>query len=41
MSAMFERDLATATRIELASWRQRPRWQRLAEATGALFGSHL
>jgi cardiolipin synthase len=41
MSAMFERDLARATRIELASWRRRPRWQRLAEATGALFGSHL
>lgn len=41
MQEMFELDLSTATRIELSSWRKRPSWQRLAEATGALFGSSL
>jgi cardiolipin synthase len=41
MQEMFERDLSTATRIELSSWRKRPGWQRLAESTGALFGSSL
>ncbi len=41
MRDMFERDLTAATRIELATWRQRPRWQRLAEATGRFFGSNL
>jgi cardiolipin synthase len=41
MQDMFERDLATATRIELSAWRRRPSWQRLAEAIGALFGSSL
>ncbi len=41
MQDMFEQDLTTATRIELSAWRQRPRWQRLAESIGALFGSSL
>ena len=41
MQEMFERDLSTATRIELSSWRKRPGWQRFAESTGALFGSSL
>jgi len=41
MREMFERDLESATRIELASWRERPRWQRLAESIGALFSSSL
>jgi len=41
MREMFERDLESATRIELPTWRKRPGWQRLAEATGALFGSSL
>jgi len=41
MQEMFEYDLTTATRIDLATWRQRPGWQRLAESTGALFGSSL
>ena len=41
MQEMFESDLATATQIELSSWRKRPSWQRIAESTGALFGSSL
>jgi len=41
MREMFERDLESATRIELSAWQRRPGWQRLAEATGALFGSSL
>jgi len=41
MQDMFEQDLTTATRIELSAWRRRPRWQRLAESVGALFGSSL
>lgn len=41
MQEMFESDLATATQIELSSWRKRPSWQRVAESTGALFGSSL
>jgi len=41
MQEMFERDLATATQIELSTWRKRPGWQRLAESVGALFGSSL
>ena len=27
--------------IELSAWQRRPRWQRLAESIGALFGSSL
>jgi cardiolipin synthase len=41
MQDMFERDLTTATQIELSAWQRRPRWQRLAESIGALFGSSL
>jgi len=41
MQEMFERDLATATRIEPSVWRRRPAWQRVAESIGALFGSGL
>jgi cardiolipin synthase len=41
MQDMFERDLMTATRIELSTWRKRPGWQRVAESAGALFGSSL
>jgi cardiolipin synthase len=41
MQEMFERDLTTATRIDLPTWQNRPTWQRLAESTGALFGSSL
>jgi phosphatidylserine/phosphatidylglycerophosphate/cardiolipin synthase-like enzyme len=41
MQDMFERDLTTATRIELSAWQRRPSWQRLAESIGALFGSSL
>jgi cardiolipin synthase len=41
MQEMFERDLTTATRIDLPTWQKRPAWQRLAESTGALFGSSL
>jgi len=41
MQDMFERDLESATRIELSSWRRRPGWQRLAESAGALFSSSL
>jgi len=41
MQDMFERDLETATQIELATWRRRPGWQRLAESIGGLFGSSL
>jgi len=41
MQDMFEQDLTTATRIELSAWQRRPRWQRLAESIGALFGSSL
>ncbi len=41
MQDMFERDLTTATRIELSAWQRRPGWQRLAESIGALFGSSL
>lgn len=41
MRTMFDRDLANARRIELASWRRRPRWRRLAESTARLFASDL
>jgi len=41
MRETFERDLSTATQIELATWRRRPGWQRLAESIGALFGASL
>jgi cardiolipin synthase len=41
MQDMFEQDLTTATQIELSAWRRRPRWQRIAESIGALFGSSL
>jgi cardiolipin synthase len=41
MQDMFERDLTTASQIQLTTWRRRPGWQRLAESIGALFGSSL
>ncbi|MGI9591687.1 MAG: phospholipase D-like domain-containing protein, partial [Myxococcota bacterium] len=41
MHAMFERDLANARRLELASWQQRPRWQRQAEAAARIFAPDL
>jgi len=41
MREMFEHDLSTATQIELATWRRRPGWQRLAESIGEFFGASL
>jgi len=41
MRAMFERDLANASRIELEAWRRRPRWRRLAESFGSLLAPNL
>jgi cardiolipin synthase len=41
MRAMFDRDLEHARRIDLDSWRQRPRWTRLAEAGARMFARGL
>jgi cardiolipin synthase len=41
MRAMFERDLANASRIELDLWRQRSRWRRVAESVGSLLAPNL
>ena len=41
MRAMFERDLASASRIELEPWRRRSAWRRVAEAVGSLLAPNL
>jgi len=41
MSAMFARDLATATQIDAAAWRARPRWQRALQSVASYFAPNL
>jgi cardiolipin synthase len=41
MRAMFESDLATATRVDPDVWRQRPAWQRRVEAVASFFSPNL
>jgi cardiolipin synthase len=41
MRAMFESDLENANRVDLSTWRQRPFWQRRAEAVARLFAGDL
>lgn len=41
MRAMFESDLVNARRLDLASWQQRPTWQRWAEAAARIFAPDL
>lgn len=41
MHRQFERDIANARRIELASWQRRPAWQRAAETAARVFAPDL
>jgi len=41
LTAVFEDDLQHSRAIELASWRARPLWERVADRTAALFSSQL
>ena len=41
MRAMFECDLATATRVDPGVWRQRPAWQRAVEAVASFLSPNL